>query len=218
VDLTLAQGLDLVSWWGQVDLFTYSYAWAGDPKTIDEGLYDKIRTDDIRKGQFDPPNGGAESEYAGRPYFYAPGDFDYMPINKFYDPGRKPGGQRQVVTDYLYMRSDEFYLMYAEAEAYLGHDDVARQALSSYLSDRIADVSYIDNLSGQQLKDEINLQTRIELWGEGKSYLVMKRDKATITRGPNHLFFDGDSFRYNDPKLTFLIPQAEELNNPNLNK
>jgi hypothetical protein len=46
----------------------------------------------------------------------------------------------------------------------------------------------------------------------------MKRDKATITRGPNHLFFDGDSFRYNDPKLTFLIPQAEELNNPNLNK
>ena len=43
------------------------------------------------------------------------------------------------------------------------------RALSSYLSDRITDVSYIDNLSGQQLKDEINLQTRIELWGEGKS-------------------------------------------------
>ena len=216
VDLTLAQGLDLVSWWGQVDLFTYSYAWAGDPKTIDEGLYNKIRTDDIRKGQFDPPNGGAEPEYAADGY--APGDFDYMPINKFYDPGRTPGGQRQVVTDYLYMRADEFYLMYAEAEAYLGHDDEARQALSSYLSDRITDVSYIDNLSGQQLKDEINLQTRIELWGEGKSYLVMKRDKATITRGPNHLFFDGDSFQYNDPKLTFLVPQAEELNNPNLNK
>ena len=68
VDLTLAQGLDLISWWGQVDVFTYSYAWAGDPKTIDEGLYDKIRTDDIRKGQFDPPNGGAESDYAADGY------------------------------------------------------------------------------------------------------------------------------------------------------
>lgn len=212
VDITLAQGLDLISWWGQVDLFTYSYAWAGDPKTIDEGLYNEIKSDDIRKGQFDPPNGGEEADYG-----YSPGDFDYMPLNKFYDPGRIDGGQRQITTDLLYMRSDEFYLLYAEAEAYLGDDDVARQALSSYLSDRITDVSYIDALSGQALKDEIYLQTRIELWGEGKSYLAMKRDKATITLGANHLFFDGDSFKYDDPKLTFVIPQAEVTNNPNLN-
>lgn len=201
VDITLAQGLDLISWWGQVDQFSYSYAWAGDPKTIDEGLYNKIRADDIRKGQFP-----------------APGDnYALQPVNKFFDPGRKPGGQRQITTDLVYMRSDEFYLLYAEAEAYLGQDDVAREALSSYLSDRITDVSYIDGLSGQALKDEIYLQTRIELWGEGKSYLAMKRDKATITLGANHLFYAGDSFPYNDPKLTFVIPQAEVLNNPNLN-
>ena len=216
VDITLAQGLDLISWWGQVDLFTYSYAWAGDPKTIDEGLYNEIRSDDIRKGQFDPPNGGAESQYAADGY--VAGDFDYMPINKFFDPARIPGGQRQITTDLLYMRSDEFYLLYAEAEAYSGQDDLARQALSSYLSDRITDVSYISALSGQALKDEIYLQTRIELWGEGKSYLAMKRDKATITLGANHLFYEGESFPYNDPKLTFVIPQAEVLNNPNLNK
>ncbi len=213
VDLTLAQDIDLVSWWGQVDLFTYSYAWAGDPKTIDEGLYNSIRTDDIRKGQFDPPNGGLEAQYD-----YDPGDFDYMPLNKFFDPGRVDGGQRQVITDLLYMRADEFYMLYAEAEARLGNDGEARTALSSYLSDRIADVSYIDNLSGQALLNEIYLQTRIEFWGEGKSYLAMKRNKATITRGENHLFYDGDSFKYNDPKLTFVIPQAEVLNNPNLNK
>jgi hypothetical protein len=42
------------------------------------------------------------------------------------------------------------------------------------------------------LKKEIYLQTRIEFWGEGKSYLAMKR-KATTTRGSNHLFFAGDS-------------------------
>ena len=198
VDITLAQGLDLISWWGQVDLFTYSYAWAGDPKVIDIGLYGQIRSDDIRKAQFDE-------------------DFDYMPINKFFDPGRIPGGQRQITTDFIYMRSDEFYLLYAEAEAHLDHDGAAKEALSSYLSDRITDVSYIDALAGQALKDEIYLQTRIELWGEGKSYFAMKRNKATITRGANHLFFKGDSFQYNDPKLTFGIPQAEVLNNPNLN-
>jgi len=211
VDITLAQGLDLVSWWGQVDLFTYSYAWAGDPKTIDEKLYNSIRPDDIRKGQFDPINGGLEADYG-----YGDGDFDLMPLNKFFDPGRIDGGQRQVTTDLLYMRADEFYLLNAEANAYLGNDAVAQEVLSSFLSDRIADVSYISTLTGQALKDEIYLQTRIELWGEGKSYLAMKRDKATITRGSNHLFDAGSSFQYNDPKLTFVIPQAEVLNNPNL--
>jgi len=68
------------------------------------------------------------------------------------------------------------------------------------------------------LLDEIYLQTRIELWGEGKSYLAMKRNKATITRGANHLFFAGNSFQYNDPKVTFVGPGAEVINNPDLNK
>jgi hypothetical protein len=100
----------------------------------------------------------------------------------------------------------------------LGKDAEARTVLSNYLSDRIADLSYIENLSGQALLNEIYLQTRIEFWGEGKSYLAMKRNKATITRGENHLFDAGNSFKYDDPKLTFVIPQAEVLNNPNLNK
>lgn len=213
VDLTLAQDLDLISWWGQVDLFTYSYAWAGDPKTIDEGLYNQIRTDDIRKAQFDPPGGGLEAAYG-----YSPGDFDYMPVNKFFDPGRVDGGQRNVITDLIYMRADEFYLLNAEAKARAGQDGNARTALTTFLTGRIADLTYINALSGQALLNEIYLQTRIELWGEGKSYLAMKRNKATITRGPNHLFFDGDSFPYTDPKLTFVIPQAEVVNNPNLDK
>jgi hypothetical protein len=213
VDITLAQGIDLVSWWGQVDLFTYSYAWAGDPKTIDAGLYNAIHSDDIRKKQFDPPNGGLEAQYG-----YSPGDFDYMPLNKFFDPGRVDGGQRQVTTDLVYMRADEFYLMNAEAKAHLGKDAQAIAVLSSYLADRITDLSYLSTLSGQALLNEIYFQTRVELWGEGKAYLAMKRNKATVTRGANHLFEAGNSFAYNDPKLTFVIPQAEVLNNPNLNK
>lgn len=213
VDLTIAQGLDLISWWGQVDLFTYSYAWAGDPKTIDRSLYDAIHSDDIRKGQFDPIGGGLEADYG-----YSPGDFDLMPLGKFFDPGRIDGGQRVVITDLVYMRADEFYLLNAEAKAKLGQDANANQVLTTYLAQRIADVSYLSGLSGQALKDEIYLQTRIELWGEGKSYLAMKRDKATIKRGSNHLFDAGSSFPYTDDKLTFVIPQAEVLNNPNLNK
>lgn len=205
VDITLAQGLDLISWWGQIDQFTYSYAWAGDPKTIDRGLYDSIRADDIRKGQFPSPTAPSTS-------------FRLQPINKFFAPARTSGGQRQITTDLVYMRADEFYLLNAEAKAQTSQDVTARQTLSTYLADRITDLSYLNSLSGQALLREIYFQTRVELWGEGKSYLAMKRNKATIKRGSNHLFEAGNSFSYNDPKLTFVIPQAEILNNPNLNK
>ena len=202
VDITLAQGLDLISWWGQVDQFTYSYTWAGDPKPMDRGLYDAIRTDDIRKGQFRKPDQS----------------FPLQPTSKFFAPARTSGGQRQVVTDLIYMRADEFYLLNAEAKARLGEEGAAKTALSTYLADRITDRTYIDGLSGQALLNEIYLQTRIELWGEGKAYLAMKRNKANVVRGANHLFEVGNTIPYNDAKLTLTIPQAEILNNPNLNK
>ena len=209
VDLTLANDLDLVSWWGQVDMYTYSYAWAGDPKVIDNDLYAAIRTDDLRKQQF----------------VDIFGDETYWPINKFYAQHRTQemddnewGGQRQITADYVYMRVDEMYLLNAEANAKLGQDALAITRLKELLDLRITDYSYVDALSGQALQDEIYLQTRIELWGEGKSYLAMKRNKATITRGPNHLFYAGQSFAYNADELTFPIPQAEVLNNPVLNE
>jgi hypothetical protein len=202
VDITLANDLDLVSWWGVVDLYTYSYAWAGDPKVIDDGLYASIRNDDLRKGQFvDVDEDGL-----------------LWPTNKFFTPERKIGGQRNITTDYLYMRVDEMYLLNAEAKAKLGQDGPAKDRLKELLKLRITDYSYVDALSGKALQDEIYLQTRIEFWGEGKSYLAMKRNKATITRGSNHLFFAGQSFAYDSDELTFPIPQAEVLNNPNLNK
>ena len=131
VDLTVAQGISLPSFWGQIDQFTYSYTWAGDPKPIDRGLYDAIHPDDIRKNQFAGPTA----------------QYKLQPINKFFDPARISGGQRVIITDEVYMRSDEFYLMNAEANARLGQDAAARLALSTYLSQRITDVSYLNNLS-----------------------------------------------------------------------
>lgn len=199
VDLTSDNGLDLVSWWGQMDAYTYSYQWAGDRKAIDAGLYAKIPADDARKKQFHPTT--TSSYYL-------------VPLNKFYDPARAIGGQRTVITDYLYMRVAEMYLLHAEAASKSGDDGAARTSLKALLSLRIPNTSYIDGLSGQALQDEIYLQTRIELWGEGKSYLAMKRNKATITRGSNHLSNVGVAISYDDDRLTFEIPQSEVQNNP----
>lgn len=200
VDLKIANDLDLVSWWGQIDVYSYSYAWAGDPKVIDQGLYNKISANDVRKSQFD----SNVEDFEG----------DLLPSNKFFDPGREIGGQRTIITDYIYMRVDEMYMLNAEAKAKLGDDAGARARLKQILTLRNVDVAYLDALSGTSLQNEIYLQTRIEFWGEGKSYLAMKRNKATITRGANHLFLVGENIPYNDVRLTFKIPQSEVLDNP----
>lgn len=200
-DITLDNGLDLVSWWGQIDLYTYSYAAAGDVKAIDENLYNAIPADDVRKGQFDPSTGV---------------DTYLMPTNKFYDDAKVISGQRNIETDYVYMRVAEMYLLNAEAAAKTGDEGMAKTSLKFVLNQRVPDASYVDALSGQALLDEIYLQTRIELWGEGKSYLAMKRNKATITRGPNHLSGVGEAISYDDDRLTFEIPQSEIQNNPHI--
>jgi len=199
VDLNADTDLDLHSWWGQVDYFSYSYAAYGDAKVIDKGLFDAIPDNDVRKGQF----------YTGTGYNYL------QPLYKFYDENRVPyGNTTTVFADYVFMRIAEMYLLHAETAAKSGDEGSARTSLKALLNQRIDDISYVDGLSGQALLDEIYLQTRIELWGEGKSYLAMKRNKATIVRGDNHLSFVGVPISYDDERLTFEIPESEIQNNP----
>lgn len=203
IDLTLDYGLDLVSWWGQIDIFTYSYAWAGDPKVINSDLYDAIPDNDVRKSQFVDLGGTGDNGVL-------------YPANKFYAPAREIGGQREVTTDYVYMRVAEMYLLNAEAAAKNGDEDAAKASLKALLNERLDDVSYVDALSGQALEDEIYLQTRIELWGEGKVYLAVERNKKTVTLPPNHKSLAGESYPYDADELSFEIPQREIQNNPNI--
>jgi hypothetical protein len=203
VDLNDEIGLGLVSWWGQMDYYSYSYAAFGDYKAIDQSLFDAIPANDERKGQFyDDPTIGQH----------------LLPLFKFYDADRvRYGSGRIIKADYVYMRVAEMHLLAAEYAAASNNDGNAKTYLKNVVSQRTADASYIDGLSGQALKNEIYLQTRIELFGEGKSYLAMKRNKATITRGSNHLSFVGVAIPYNDERLTFEIPEGEIQFNPFVN-
>ena len=201
VDLITENSFDLKSWWGMIDIYTYSYAWAGDGKAMDDKLYAQIRTNDIRKKQFNR---------------------DLLPSNKFFAPDRVIGGQRKISTDYIYMRVDEFYLLAAEALAKLGQDAQAKTIYKKLLKLRYpeatatTDIAYVDALTNAQLQDDIYLNTRIELWGEGKSYFAMKRNHKTIERGSNHVEEKNTTFSYDNPRLTFAIPQNESINNLNL--
>lgn len=98
-----------------------------------------------------------------------------------------------------------------------GDEATAKESLKALLSKWIPDVAYVDALSEQPLIDEIYLQTRIEFWGEGKSYLALKRLERTITTGSNHLSIPGVSFPYDANEMTFEIPLSEVQNNPNIN-
>ncbi|EDP71036.1 putative outer membrane protein probably involved in nutrient binding [Flavobacteriales bacterium ALC-1] len=197
VDITVDIGLGLVSWWGQMDYFSYSYPAFGDSKAIDENLYNAIPADDVRKAQF----------------FTTPGSLYLMPLDKFYDPARQPAGSGPMVNDYVYMRQAEMVLLNAEALAKSGQDAPAREMLRSLMELRVPDTSYLNALSGTALQDEIYLQTRIELWGEGKSYLALKRNQGTVNRGPNHLSLTGVPISYDDESLTFEIPEQELQDN-----
>tara|TARA_B110000503_G_scaffold43862_1_gene71728 strand:- start:279 stop:1799 length:1521 start_codon:yes stop_codon:yes gene_type:complete len=204
IDITPAgQGLaSLLSWWGFMDYYSYSYAAVGNPKGMDAGLYAKFRADDIRKYQFSS---------------------SLQPRGKFYYKGAEAKGfrgfsgpQSNIDSDSHYMRVAEMYLLHAEAAAENGNDAAARTSLKALLDLRIDDSSYINALSGKALAEEAALQARLELFAEGQSYFIMKRRRETRTRGSNWLDFSGNSFSHSDERLTFEIPREEILFNPNV--
>lgn len=203
-ELTAALDVNLISWWGQVDYFSYSYAAVGDNKAMDKLLFDSMPSNDIRRTQFHvgPPNVSN----------------NLQPWGKFFAPARTHFSQNPMETDYIYMRVDEFYLLSAEASAKTGDETTAKNRMKQLLASRLGGLAnaeaYIDPLTGSALQDAIYHQTRLELWGEGKIYFAMKRNQKTIQRGVNHAFLPNISVPYNDRRLTFQIPEIEMNNNP----
>lgn len=210
-DITVANDLGLVSWHGFMDFYSYSYQAVGNYRGIDQGLYDRIDDNDIRKTQHGDPRGGSFTE----------GAYPLIPAQKFYNLNKVQFGQLPITDDYVYMRVTEMYLLSAEMSAVEGDVIAARTRLKQVLANRFsdpADYAYVDTLTGQDLIDEIVFQTKIEFVGEGKSYLLMKRRKLTNTRGSNHLNRVGESISYDDPKVTFSIHQRELTDNPNISQ
>lgn len=52
IDLTTSNSPALPTFWGHMDLFTYSYAYAGGEKLVDTALYNSIPASDVRKKWF----------------------------------------------------------------------------------------------------------------------------------------------------------------------
>ena len=97
--------------------------------------------------------------------------------------------------------------------------DEAKGALEYLVKDNREDTAYdLSALTTQeQLRQEVRLQRRIELWGEGTSFFDWKRWKTGINRyeaGSNHLL--KVEVPAESEKWIYQIPKAEMESNPNM--
>ncbi|MGO1788551.1 MAG: RagB/SusD family nutrient uptake outer membrane protein [Sphingobacterium sp.] len=171
----------------------------GNPKAINSTLYKHLSDTDIRATLWDPtgedPNfeiadGGARYPYMTQKFLLA-------------DPSNSAG-------DLVFMRAAEMYLIEAEAKVNLGQDAQARELLNELIETR--DPEYATTLGGDALLDEILMQRRLELWGEGFRFYDLKRlDQSLNRRGSNHntTLAQVMEVAAGDARWQFLIPQGE---------
>lgn len=199
VDITKETTGGLQSFWGHMDIYTYSYAWAGDSKVINERLQEQIPSYDLRAKWFNQEG---------------------QPTGKFYTAlGKVLAGDRTWLNDIFFMRSAEFYLIASEAAARKGDATESKRILKALLKERTAAAqlataeSHVDGLTDTQLLDELYYQWRIELWGEGFSLQVLKRFQKPQIRTARSAQLTNQTIPYDDPRLVLEIPQRERSNN-----
>jgi hypothetical protein len=203
------------------NIFTNSYG--GSEQCfwrIDDRLYDQIDNNDYRKDNF-------LAEPFGE-YLYPPeanGTTAYIPAYsniKFAAMVGIGGGEDKTtngnVCDY-YMRVSEVLLMKAEAQAQAGNESAAKETMNILLAARTkAGVPPLtcDNYLGagrMTLLQMIQLQTRIEMWGErGLEFYNNKRWNIPVDRTSSKIHPAKITYPVN--LMTLQIPKNELDYNP----
>lgn len=207
----------LKSWFGQVDIHSYSYAWAGDTKVIDLELFNMIPLWDKRKQWFN--DGSKNSAYIN------------CPDKKFFSAQNPESTHedyidRDWLSDNVFMRYESMYLIDAEANYRLGNTGPAIASLTAITAER-QDTSYFmwkeeydSFLAGLNtdagLKNAIIYNWRIEMWGEGYGLETFRRWGEGRKRGQNHDYNKGGSFAPKDDNMNMNIPTSESTYNPNI--
>jgi hypothetical protein len=210
----------LASFFGQVDIHSYSYAWAGDTKVIDQILYDSIPAFDIRKKWF---NDGSKKP-----------TFKLCPDGKFFS-AKNPTStadediDREWLSDNVFMRIESMYLIAAEASYrlrdYTGAVDYLRaitdQRVDTAATAAAAYADYVSKLNASNLLAQIEYNWRVELWGEGYALQTFRRLSPETEkgvdgrkRGGNHSYNAGSAEKATADKFTFSIPSSETSYNP----
>ncbi len=128
--------------------------------------------------------------------------------------GMKSGiGSTVNSNDWPFMRVEEMYLIRAEGLAKSGNEKEARDVLELFVKN-YRDPNYSSSMSSRSLADEIWLQRRIELWGEGFFTADMKRLGKPLVRFHADVETNvPDAFKFNmqanDPWLNMRFSKYE---------
>ncbi len=169
------------------------------PRLIDAKLYSQIPEDDARKKWFNGPDGAAQATAAA--------SLPYANV--------KFGHLSDWTENYMYMRAAEMVLIEAEAYAQMGNGAKAAEVLKVLMSKRMPSW----NKSTVTVED-VYLQRRIELWGEGFAFYDLKRLNKGIDRtyeGNNHLPSYDIAVPAHDLRWRYQIPLKEIQENSLIN-
>jgi len=111
------------------------------------------------------------------------------------------------------MRSSEMYLIEAEAEARLGNEPAAKQALLA-IQQRAGVATVVSANTGNALIEEILLERNKELYGEGHKFFDLLRTKKGVDRTGSTVHWKIVNFPSGDNRLVSPIPQSELDANP----
>ncbi len=212
--VTVENTTSLASFFGQVDIHCYSYAMAGDTKSIDNQLYKAIQD----KGWDDRAN-----------WFRTVRSFKLVPDRKFFSQQDSIGigTDRDWLSDDVWMRTELAYLIAAESAIKRTNPslDTALIYLDAIMSERIIPgkeanyAAYKATLTDEvSLTDALIYNWRVELWGEGYSLQTLRRIEKSRHLGSNHLTRKNADLSGSDPTFTFQIPSSETRYNTLIGK
>jgi hypothetical protein len=202
-DITTETTTKFASFFSHVCSYDVGYAESTfAPKMIDARLYSAMSVSDVRRKQFKDPAAPVNTESKvveeNAPSYC---NFKFKKVDGW-------------LADYVYMRVSEMYLIEAEALAQQGKTSEARDVLKILMDNR--DPNWSTNRSVATVED-VFLQKRLELWGEGHifyDYLRLKKGVDRTYSNSNHMVktkVDAGSW-----KFIYQIPQSEIDNNEEL--
>ena len=215
-DVTIETTTALASFFGQCDIYSYSYASAGDVKGIDSELLSQITKLgwDIRENWW----GNYYREDTKNNSMY-----QYAPDGKFFTASSDElQGDRDWLSDNLFMRIETAYLIAAEAAYRENNYPLAAEYLTKITDERVKEgqeavyAAYKATLTDSKVLEEaIYYNWRVELWGEGYGLQTFRRRNVSVEIGDNHLRSNKDPLNPNTERVfTYEIPSSEMNYNP----
>lgn len=184
---------------------------------IDNRLFEKIDENDFRKNCFMAADFGDYAYPTSATVRFIPA-YTNLKFAATHGVGTNDKKNVGTVTCY-YMRTSEVLLMKAEAQAQSGSDVNAKATLNTLLAARTKSgktALTCDNyasMRGMTALQMVQLQSRIELWGEGgREFFNNKRWGIAVDRASSTSHIDKGSYPVS--KMTLQIPEEEMLYNP----